>query len=301
MTGVDPALAPLLADTRMAVRPCPQNVPLAIYRTAVDTFMAQTRGPEVGGVTDLVLAGRRARLYRPEAAGPHGAILAIHGGGFVFGGIDTHDAIWRHLCKASGAAVLACTYRLAPENPAPAAEDDCLENLVWLARNAEKHGIDSTRLAIFGDSAGGFLALRTARRALAEGIAPRHLTLAYPCLDPTCSSASQAAFAEGHLMTRAALRWFWESYLGPGAAMPDDPAALPPTHILTAEFDPLRDEGEALAERLGTRGTEVTHHREPGMIHGFLGLPQAAQRAESALQELGKLIGNALESTGSRQ
>jgi acetyl esterase len=293
---VDPALMPLLADARMAVRPCPPGLRLASYRAAVDTFMAQMQGPDVGSVTDLMQQGRQARLYRPRTPGPHAVILAIHGGGFVFGGLDTHDAIWRHLCASSGAAVFACTYRLAPEHHAPAAEDDCLESLLWLTQGSLDKGINSEKVAIFGDSAGGFLALRTAARAVTAGIALRHVSLAYPCLDPSCSSASQAAFAEDHLMTRAALRWFWDCYLGPGGMLLETPLNLPTTLVLTAEFDPLRDEGEAFAARLAASGRQVTLRRESGMVHGFLGLPQVQNRAATVLQEVGQTIGQALES-----
>jgi acetyl esterase len=289
----DPSLAALLADRRMAVRPCPPDASLTRYRAALDGFLAGLRGPEVDSVQDLTVAGRPARLYRPAVAGPIPVILAIHGGGFVFGGLETHDAIWRHLCRSSGAAVLACTYRLAPENQAPAAEDDCHAAFVWLLENAYKEGLSADHIAVFGDSAGGYLALRLAGRT-GGASAIRHLALAYPCLDPHCDSHSQKAFADGYMMTGAALRWFWDCYLGPGKSAPPLPANLPPTSILTAEFDPLRDEAEVLHRRLIEGGVAATLHREDGMIHGFLGLPHTAKHAGRAFVRLGKTLSKAL-------
>jgi len=293
MNTPDSSLAALLADRRISVRPCPPTMPLSNYRAALDGFLAQMRGPEVGEVQDLIAAGRSARLYRPDSSEPLPVILAIHGGGFVFGGLESHDAIWRHLCRTSGAAVLACTYRLAPEHPAPAAEEDCLAALRWLIENAEKHRLDASRIAIFGDSAGGYLALKVAN--CAKGMpAIRHLALAYPCLDPARNRPSHRAYSEGFMMTGAALRWFWECYLGNGTVATEVPENLPPTSILTAEFDPLRDEGEALHATLAARGSPASLCREGGMIHGFLGLPQASKRAEIAFARIGKTLSKAL-------
>lgn len=241
-------------------------------------------GPE-GHVTELKMPGPggplRLRLYRPS---PHGFVPGLvyyHGGGFVLGSLDSHDPLCRALCRASGCAVVSVEYRLAPEAPFPAAVNDAYSALSWVHENADELGIDHLRLAVGGDSAGATLATVTARLAKERRGPPVALQLlAYPITDlRTLDTPSYEQFAEGYLLTRASMAWFRDHYL-PDPAQRSDPRAsplaaenligLPPTQLLTAEYDVLRDEGEAYAQRLVQAGVRTELTRYPGMVHGFL-------------------------------
>lgn len=234
---------------------------------------------------DVSLPGRTlpARLYRPEAAGPAHlpTLLYFHGGGWVLGDLDTHDSICRRLSHGSGCAVLSLGYRLAPEHPFPAAVEDAVDAVGWLAAHGHALGLDPGRIAVGGDSAGGNLA---AAAALAlrgrEGPTPRFQLLIYPALDFTMSLPSHAAFGRGYLLDTGFQRWCHDRYLG-GAdrtdwrvspLLADDVAGAPPAFVLTASHDPLRDEGEAYAARLVEAGVPVTLHRVPGQVHAFMAM-----------------------------
>lgn len=288
--GVDPAFTALLADPRVALRRPPPGVPIAGLRTAANRFLARARGPDIDAAIDLDAEGPAGpipvRLYRPFAEPVLPLILFIHGGGFLFGNLDTHDAMCRTLAVASGAAVAAVDYRLAPEARFPAPLDDCRAALDRLRRKAGPLGLDEARVAVAGDSAGGQLAVAL---ALSSATPLRHLALLYPLLDPARGSASARAFAEGHMLTGSFLDWAWDAY-APEAR--DDPlfdlgladlSGLPPTTVVTAEFDPLRDEGEAFARRLEDFGIDTVLQRYPGMIHGFAGLPHVTPVANDAI------------------
>lgn len=241
-------------------------------------------------IEDLVVPGPAgalpARLYRPAAGGaPCPLIVFFHGGGFVFGSLDSHyDGFCRALSGEAQAAVLSVDYRLAPEHPFPAATDDCLAATRWAAAQATALGADPARLFVAGGSAGGNLAAVTALRARDEG--GPHLAgqvLIYPVVDfHTPPTPSFREFAEGHHLTGADLVWFWAQYLArpEDAAHPyaaplraADLAGLAPAFLLTAECDPLRDEAERYAARLAQAGVKVALRREAGMIHGFLAFP----------------------------
>ncbi|GAC1314899.1 MAG: alpha/beta hydrolase [Acidimicrobiales bacterium] len=237
------------------------------------------------------------RIYQPPSTDPLPVVVFFHGGGWVIGDIETHDGLGHTLASGVPAVVISVDYRLAPEHPFPAAVDDCEAVTAWAAQHAGEIGGDGTRLAVAGDSAGGNLAAVVARRARdAGGPAVAFQLLVYPVTDATCSSASYRENADGYLLTADMMAWFLAHYLGPdgtdkaqlGDVSPlfiDDLQGLPPALVVTAEFDPLRDEGEAFAERLRAAGVDVTLSRYDGMIHGFWAMDAVFDSGVKALEE----------------
>jgi acetyl esterase len=217
----------------------------------------------LGYVEDLTIPGPGGavpvRVYASERAGVRPALIYFHGGGFVFGNLDTHDAVCRALAKESGAVVISVDYRLSPEHKFPAAVEDSHAVTVWVAANAEHLGVDARRIAVGGDSAGGNLATVVAMRCRdAGGPALASQVLLYPVMDfSSFETGSHREWGEGYFLTRAAMDWFSGHYLAsadlarhPEASplLAPDLRGLPPALVITAEFDPLRDEGEAYAE-----------------------------------------------------
>lgn len=291
---IDPCFTELLSDPRNIVRPPPPHVLIEQARRAADAAMVQGHAPQMASVTDQVarLPGRdiRFRHYRPHEAPVLPAILFCHGGGFVWGSIETHDGICRRLAARTGAAVISVGYRLAPETRFPGPAQDAYGVLREVIANADTYGIDPANTALCGDSAGGGICVSVAKFAARDAFPLRHLALIYPALDPDCASVSQRALADGPLLTQEAMRWFWFCYLGASQEsasefMPLHEAhleSLPSTTIATAEYDLLKDEGEALASRLGAHGVDFTSECFPGMIHGFLSLPAVSPITEAA-------------------
>ncbi len=200
------------------------------------------------------------RLYVAEPGGPHPALVYFHGGGFVICSLETHDHTCRALARASGCNVVSVDYRLAPEAKFPAAPEDCYAAVAWVADHAASLGIDPSRVAVGGDSAGGNLAAVVTQMARERGGPPlRFQLLVYPVTDHAFETASYHANAEGYMLTRKTMIWFWEQYLArpeqgrEALASPlraEKLDGLPPAFVITDEFDPLRDEGEAYADRL---------------------------------------------------
>lgn len=264
-------------------------------RALYDNPMPLSAPPQVASVSSLSIAldGRTvdARLYVPEDAGEAPPLtLYYHGGGWVIGTLDTHDGTCRALARASGSAVLSIAYRLAPEHHYPAAVDDCYDALMWAAANAASLGVDGSRLAVAGDSAGGNLAAAVAILARdRSGPRLRHQLLIYPVTDQDYTTASYAENGGGdYYLSLAIMRWFWDHYLGstPVASAPlaailstVDLSRQAPATVITAEYDPLRDEGMAYAERLRTAGVAVDAATAPGMIHGFFSMFEAVPDA----------------------
>jgi acetyl esterase len=285
---LNPAVQSLL--TMMAAAPAIdfETASVAAARAVFDNPMAfgdpipMARVEEV----EIPLSGRTlaARLYVPERAGERpGLTVYFHGGGWVIGTLETHDATCRALARASNAAVLSVAYRLAPEHRYPAAVDDCFEATGWAAANADGLRVDGGRIAVAGDSAGGNLAAAVAILARDAGTpALRHQLLIYPVTDVAFDRSSYAANGGGdYFLSTAAMRWFWDHYLGatdaaeaPLAAVlgHSDHANLAPATVITAEYDPLRDEGDAYAAKLSAAGVAVDAACAPGMIHGFFGM-----------------------------
>jgi acetyl esterase len=257
---------------------------------------------EVASAVDAEIAGVPVRVYRPRDAEPDVQLPVLawfHGGGFVIGDCDTADSTARKLANRSGCVVVSVDYRLAPENKFPAAPDDCWAVTSALAAGeAASHGGDPERIAVGGDSAGGNLAAVTAVRARDEGLALRHQLLVYPVTDLRLSFPSLDENGEGYFLTKAAMQWFHDNYLAPGEA--ENPVASPllttdlsgvaPAHVLTAGFDPLRDEGDAYAAALAAAGVEVVHDRYPSMVHGFFAMGTITPVCDEALTKAAELV-----------
>jgi acetyl esterase len=245
--------------------------------------------PGPGGTID-------ARLYVPPVTGEPSALLVyFHGGGWVIGGVDTHDDPCRFLAAHAGTRVLSVDYRLAPEHPFPAAAEDALAAYEWAAANAERLGAYPGRIGVGGDSAGANLAAAACLTARDAGIAsPAMQLLIYPVTETAGTARSRHTFADGFMLTRADMDWFEGHYLPPGVDRDDprvallgagDLSSLPPAYVATAGFDPLRDEGEAFAARLREAGVQVALRRHPGLIHTFLNLTAICPTARAAMLE----------------
>jgi acetyl esterase len=247
------------------------------------------------------------RVYRPGDAGETDVLPVLvwyHGGGWVIGDLDTTDATCRKLANRTGAVVVSVDYRLAPEHRFPAAAEDCWAVTTWIADHAAELGADASRMAVGGDSAGGNLAAVVAQRAVRTGSPVlRHQLLVYPVTDLTLGHPSIDENADGYLLTKAAMVWFTDHYLGPDGdakhphASPlhaEDVAGVAPATILTAEFDPLRDEGEAYGAMLREAGVEVDVRRYDGMIHGFFSLGAVVDRSREALDDAAATVRDAL-------
>ncbi len=230
------------------------------------------------------------RIYRPSDDRPLPALVWYHGGGFVIGDLDSHDAVCRSLANRAGCVVIAVDYRLAPEHPFPASPDDAVAAFDALRDRAADLGVDPDRMATGGDSAGGNLAAVVANER--RGAVAFQL-LIYPVTDMNRTSQSYRDNAEGYLLSAELMGWFEGHYTG-GANL-DDPRVSPlftedlsgvaPAFVLTAEFDPLRDEGEAYGKRLIDAGVPVTMQRYDGMIHGFLQMSAVIDAATDAIDE----------------
>ena len=241
----------------------------------------------VGSVSEHVLDGPggalRVRLYRPVTATtePTPAVVFAHGGGFVFCDLDTHDDLCRSLCNGTDATIVSVDYRLAPEHPGPAAADDVHAAFRWVHERAAELGIDPARIALAGDSAGGNLAAVTAVRARDEGgPTPSAQILLYPVIDDDFDTDSYRRYGHGYYNTRAAMQWYWRQYAPGGAtssrlsvSRAESLSGLASALIVTAGLDPLRDEGDAYAERLTREGVPTVHRRYDGLFHGFLTFP----------------------------
>ena len=235
------------------------------------------------------------RIYTPASTEPLPALVHFHGGGWVIGDIETHDSICRTLANTAQCVVVSVDYRLAPEHKFPAAVDDAYAATTWVADHAEEIGVDKRRIAVGGDSAGGNLAAVVALIARGKST-PRlaYQLLVYPVMDYDFETPSYIENAEGYFLTRDTMKWFWAHYirneadgLDPRASplRADDLVGLPPALVITAEFDPLRDEGEAYAARLRDDGVPVTVTRYDGMIHGFWQMAALLQQSRDALQQ----------------
>jgi acetyl esterase len=237
---------------------------------------------------------RSARIYRPDADGPVPTILFVHGGGYVIGDIDTHDDHARLLCAEVGAVVYSVDYRLAPENPFPAGHLDTIAALLHVFDIVDELGGDASRIAVAGDSAGGNLSAGAAIAARDLGLPLKAQLLLYPGTDflDSDAHASRVTNAEGYFLTAADLLFFRDAYLADPADWRasvlhhDDLTGVAPAIVATAEYDPLRDEGEAYAAALEKAGVPVVVKRFDGLIHGFFGLGHLSAGAKQANLEL---------------
>ena len=259
-----------------------QSLMPATARQYLNTVISP--GPEVAKLEDRLIPGPGGdipvRIYTPPGSGPFPLLVYFHGGGWVIGNIDLADGTCRRLAIGAGCVVVNVEYRLAPENKFPAGPEDCYAATNWVARNASSINGDGSRIATGGDSAGGNLSAVISLMARDRGGPPLVLqVLLYPVVERNFSTRSYEENADGYMLTRDEMIWFWESYLrdeseasNPYVApiQAKDLSGLPPALVITVEFDPLRDEGEAYAQRLKEAGVPTTCTRYDGMIHGFL-------------------------------
>jgi len=239
------------------------------------------------------------RIYVPPGAAPLGVCLYFHGGGWVLNNLDTHDELVRNLTIASGCVFVSVDYRLAPEHRYPAAIEDAYMSLCWVSDHAAEIGVDASRIAVAGDSAGGNLAAVVCLMSRDRG-GPRiaFQALAYPVTDCNFERASYRKNAEGYFLTRREMIWFWSQYVLSSEQMSEPYASpllaslenLPPAVVLIAEFDPLYDEGNDYAHALRNAGVEVTLLRYEGMIHAFARRVQQFEMARKAIQDIGQRI-----------
>jgi len=265
----------------------------------------------VAGLEDRLIPGPAGaipvRIYRPTGNGPFPLLVFFHGGGFVLCDLDTHDSTCRALCNEAGAVVVSVAYRLAPEHPYPAAPEDCFSATCWAASHAHSLDADASRLGVVGDSAGGCLAAVVtlmARHAGSPAIAFQGLI--YPVTNCAFETPSYRDNAQGYYLTLEAMQWFWEQYLS-DLAQADQPYAsplratdlsgLPAASMVTAGYDPLRDEGRAYAEALAAAGVAVQSHHFEGQFHGFAGMLGILDDARLALRLIARDFLSALEKT----
>jgi acetyl esterase len=272
--------------------------------------LAVARWPTaVGNVAELDVDGAtgplRARHYAPAGVAKDSPMLVFfHGGGFALGDLDTHDEPCRLLCRYAGVHVLSIAYRLAPEHRWPAGIEDALAATKWAHANAARFGADPERIAVGGDSAGGNFAAVVARELARQGEAvPALQVLIYPGTDFVETRRSAELFGEGFFLTRESMDWCVENYLPADADRADprlsplrapDLEGLPRAIVITAAFDPLRDEGEAYADALRAAGNRVTTVRVPGLIHGFINLTAVNRNARDQVVALAGMIRGAL-------
>lgn len=243
------------------------------------------------------------RVYKPAGSEPLPGLVFFHGGGWARGSLQTHDVACRALANQAGCVVVSVDYRMAPEHTFPAAFDDALAATRWVGEHAAELGIAPDRLAVGGDSAGGNLAAAVALAVRDQG-GPRlaYQLLIYPVTDHNFDTPSYLENAEGYMLTRESMRFYWRLYLGTDADTDDYRAAplrardfsnLPPALVITAEFDPLRDEGRAYADRLREAGNQVTYREYPGMVHGFVTSAGVVDAARRAIREASAVLSEA--------
>jgi acetyl esterase len=257
----------------------------AVFGPVVEVPCEDTTIPGPGGAIPV-------RVYRP-GDGPAPMFLYFHGGGWVLGSLTTHHGVCATLARLSGSVVCSVDYRLAPEHRYPAALDDAWAATTWAAEHAEEIGGLTGALAVGGDSAGGNLAAICALRARDVELPLALQVLVYPVTDADLDTSTYREFADGYFLTRFGMEWFWDHYLPDGDRFVPDASPLraadvggtAPALVITAGFDPLRDEGEAYARRLEEAGVPVTLTRYDGMIHGFYRMPGAMSVANDALAE----------------
>ena len=248
--------------------------------------------------------GVKLRAYNPSEASNLPVLMYFHGGGWVIGDIDTHDSLCRRLACEAECVVVSVDYRCAPEHKFPAAFDDCFEATCYVVEHADELGVDASRLAVAGDSAGGNLAAAVAIKARDAGAPQIHFQLLiYPVAEPDFETNSYRERAEGFGLRRSTMSWFWEQYLRDDADSQNpyvvltraDLSGLPAAHVITAEYDVLLDEGESFAAKLREAGVTTTLRRYDGVIHGFMHLAGIFDIARTATSDAARVLKRALK------
>jgi acetyl esterase len=306
---VDPQVQPLLDQAASAI---PLEMLSPAHARAAMLVQTSMLGPseQVVRVVDRKIAGTHheipIRVYTPAGPTPQGTVVFFHGGGWVIGSIDTHDGLCRALTNAAQCAVVSVEYRLAPEHPYPAGRDDAYAAVCWVAQHGHEIGVNPARIAVAGDSAGGNLAAVVALMARDRGGPGLTLqVLLYPVVDSDFETRSYREYATGYLLTRGTMTWFWQHYLPNGHDLREpyvaplragDLGRLPTALVITAEYDPLCDEGDAYAARLKDAGVHVTHARYPGMVHGFVRRMNLLDAGRRALEQVAGVVRDRLSS-----
>ncbi len=310
MSAADPRLHPQVLAIRDRLRRdrVPHLSTLSIEEARAADRAAAAAGTgeaePVAEVRQLEIPGPAgqlpARVYRPDSAGPLPVLVYFFGGGWSLGTLDTCDGVCRMITNAAGCVTVAAGYRLAPEHKFPAAVEDCHASAQWVAAHAAELGADAARLAVGGDSSGGNLAAAVALHARdLGGPAITHQLLVYPNTDHQAGTPSMGEFADEYLFNTASVRWYWGMYLAAPddgenpLASPlraDDLSGLPPATVITAEYDPLRDEAELYARKLEAAGVTAEVIRYDGMMHGFFTMVGILDTArEAVLEAAGRL------------
>jgi acetyl esterase len=303
---LDPEVIPLLEFFKELGMPDPATAQPGEMRAAMAAIPVENQ-TAVGAVEDRTVPGPEfdipVRIFHPGGEGVFPLVMFFHGGGWVVGDLDTHDEFCRQLCVGAGSVVVSVEYRLAPEAKFPAAPEDCYAATCWAVENAADLGADGSRLCVAGDSAGGNLAAVVAIMARDRaGPSISHQLLMYPVTDFNFETDSYRENAEGYFLSQAMMRWFWGHYLADESQGSDPLAAplhgnltaLPNATVITAEYDPLRDEGIAYAEALAAAGVTVEYRLFVGMIHGFATMPLGLTQTATALDYMCQRVRDAL-------
>ena len=301
--ALHPQTAALLVVMEQFNAPALETQEPTVARAGMEMMTAPST-VELHEIREVNADGVAARLYRPNDRKDLGLLVFYHGGGWVLGSMNTHDDVCRKLALAMGHAVLSVDYRLAPEFAFPEPLNDCIVALRWAHANAAQLGIDATRIAVGGDSAGGNLAAVVANL---QPVPLKFQMLIYPVTDATRSSQSYKDNGEGYRLTAAGMKWFCDHYVSGSIGTPTDPlvsplfadattlASAPPAIVITAEYDPLRDEGEQYAHRLIEAGVACSLTRYYGQVHGFFSMSQYVDDGASAINQAATATRLALE------
>ena len=301
--ALHPQTAALLVVMEQFNAPALETQEPTVARAGMEMMTAPST-VELNEIREVNADGVAARLYRPNDRKDLGLLVFYHGGGWVLGSMNTHDDVCRKLALAMGHAVLSVDYRLAPEFAFPEPLNDCIVALRWAHANAAQLGIDATRIAVGGDSAGGNLAAVVANL---QPVPLKFQMLIYPVTDATRSSQSYKDNGEGYRLTAAGMKWFCDHYVSGSIGTPTDPrvsplfadattlASAPPAIVITAEYDPLRDEGEQYAHRLIEAGVACSLTRYYGQVHGFFSMSQYVDDGASAITQAATATRIALE------
>ena len=301
--ALHPQTAALLLAMEQLNTPAIETQEPTVARAGMEIMTAPS-AVQLHEMRDLDADGVPARLYRPNDRKDLGLLVFYHGGGWVCGSINTHDDVCRKLAQSMGHAVLSVDYRLAPEFAFPEPLNDCIVALRWAYSHASELGIDASRIAVGGDSAGGNLAAAVANL---QPVPLKFQMLIYPVTDATRSSQSYQDNATGYRLTANGMKWFCDHYLSGSIGSPTDPrvsplfadavtlASAPPAIVITAEYDPLRDEGEQYAQRLLEAGVACSLTRYYGQIHGFFSMSHFVDDGATAITQAATATRIALE------